>query len=31
MFPGTAHNLYPAMQPIIREECAKAGGAVQVG
>ena len=25
MFPGTAHNLYPAMQPIIREECAKAG------
>jgi hypothetical protein len=25
MFPGTAHNLYPAMAPIIKEECAKEG------
>jgi hypothetical protein len=25
LFPGTAHNLYPSMQPIIKEECAKAG------
>jgi fatty acid desaturase (delta-4 desaturase) len=25
MFPGTAHNLYPKMAPIIKEECAKEG------
>ncbi len=25
LFPGTAHNLYPAMQSIIKDECFKAG------
>ena len=25
MFPGAAHNLYPKMQPIVKEECAKEG------
>lgn len=25
LFPGVAHNLYPLIQPIIKEECLKAG------